>query len=315
MPLSIQSQLIQAKNLLKKIDYLNHSDSPQIDAEVLLCFILKKNRAYLYSHPEKTLNPDQINLFNYLISERSKGQPIAYLTGTREFWSLDFCITPDVLIPRADTEILIQAVLDHAQNQNQALAIADFGTGSGIIAITLASERPHWKIIGLDISPQALKLARKNAEKNQIKNINFIESSWGEKLLPPLCPSISSVLNWAPASAGVTPPGERRKQYELLDVIVSNPPYLSQTDPHLSQGDLRFEPPGALISGKSGLEDFEKIIKQAKQLLKPDSGKIFFEHGFNQAQDIFNLLTQAGFKNIQTIQDLNKINRVTFAQN
>ena len=288
MPLSIQSQLIQAKNLLKKIDYLNHSDSPQIDAEVLLCFILKKNRAYLYSHPEKTLNPDQINLFNYLISERSKGQPIAYLTGTREFWSLDFCITPDVLIPRADTEILIQAVLDHAQNQNQALAIADFGTGSGIIAITLASERPHWKIIGLDISPQALKLARKNAEKNQIKNINFIESSWGEKLL---------------------------EQDLLLDLIVSNPPYLSQTDPHLSQGDLRFEPPGALISGKSGLEDFEKIIKQAKQLLKPDSGKIFFEHGFNQAQDIFNLLTQAGFKNIQTIQDLNKINRVTFAQN
>jgi len=290
MPNTIHSQLKNAQNLLKN-NTQNHSDSPQIDCEILLCFILKKNRAYLYSHPEKILNPDQINLFNYLISERMKGQPIAYLTGYREFWSLDFYINPDVLIPRADTEILIQAVLDHAsQGQSPAkiLNIADFGTGSGIIAITLASERPDWRIIGLDISPQALKLAQKNAEKNKIKNISFIESSWGEKLL---------------------------EQDLLLDLIVSNPPYLSQTDPHLSQGDLRFEPPGALISGKSGLEDFEIIINQAKKLLKPGSGQIFFEHGFNQARDIFNLLTQAGFKNIQTIQDLNNLDRVTFAQN
>jgi len=288
MPNTTQSQLIQAQNLLKKIDYLNHSDSPQIDAEVLLCFILKKNRAYLYSHPEKILTPDQINLYQHLISERSQGQPVAYLTGSREFWSLDFYVNPDALIPRADTEILIQAVLDHAQNQDQILNIADFGTGSGIIAITLASERPHWQILGLELSPQALKLAKKNTEKNKIKNISFIESNWGEKLL---------------------------EQDLLLDLIISNPPYLAHTDPHLSQGDLRFEPPGALISGKSGLEDFEKIIKQAKKLLKPNTGQLFFEHGYQQAQAIVNLLDQAGFKNIQTIQDLNHLDRVTFAQN
>lgn len=257
-----------------------HSDSPRLDAEVLLACVLEKNRSYLRAWNDKPLDTLTISQFELLISKRFEGVPIAYLTGSREFWSRDFFVTSDVLIPRPDTEILIEHCLAQIP-ENSSFNILDLGTGSGIIAITLAAERPHAKIIAVDASSSALEIAKKNAHFHKCTNIEFILSDW-------FCavPKIK------------------------FDLIVSNPPYIPADDSHLTQGDVRFEPKSALISDENGLHDIRLITEQAKNYLMPN-GQLVFEHGYNQAQDVQNIFQMFSFVNIQTHRDLAGQPRIT----
>ena len=262
-------------------DYLTTaSDSPRLDAEVLLAFVLEKNRSYLRAWNDKFLDKPTISRFNLLISKRLDGVPIAYLTGTREFWSRDFNVSPDVLIPRPDTELLIELCLAQIPT-NSICNILDLGTGSGAIAVTLAAERPNVKIFAVDASAAALEIAKENARRHNCQNVEFILSDWFAAL-----PKIK------------------------FDLIVSNPPYIAPDDEHLSQGDVRFEPKSALISAENGLRDITIIASESKNYLTP-RGQLWFEHGYNQAHAVQTILTQRQYSDVQTFTDLAAQPRVT----
>lgn len=254
---------------------------PILEREVLLAYVLNVSREYLHTWPEKILTSLQQETFLALVQQRLQGEPIAYLIGRREFWSLDLLVTKDVLIPRPETELLVELVLEKV-SAPQAV-IADLGTGSGAIALALARERPHWIIHAVDASFAALQIAKANAERLQINNVIFYQGDWCEPL-----PLVS------------------------FDAIVSNPPYIAEGDVHLSQGDLRFEPMLALMSGDEGLQDIKEIIFNAREYLK-NSGFLFLEHGFQQAKNVASILTKAGYTDTETCLDLTGWERVTFA--
>lgn len=256
------------------------SESARLDAEVLLAFVLEKNRSYLRAWNDKVLDAPTVLQFETLISQRQNGVPIAYLTGTREFWSRNFFVSPDVLIPRPDTEILIEHCLEKIPT-NAPFHILDLGTGSGIIAITLACERPNAKIIAVDASEGALNMAKKNAAFHHCQNVEFILSDWFSNV-----PQIK------------------------FDLIVSNPPYICESDEHLTQGDVRFEPQTALIAAENGLRDICHITQNAKSYLR-QGGQLTFEHGYNQAQDVQSILKDAHFENVETHRDLAGQSRIT----
>ena len=251
----------------------NSSDSPRLDAEVLLCHVLDRDRSYLISWPEKQLTANQLEAFEDLLQQRINGIPVAHLTGQREFWSLDLKVTPDTLIPRPDTETLVEQVLEHYP-QTTGIRFADLGTGTGAIALAVASERPGWEIIATDQSSATLAVASANADKLGISNIRFKLGSWCEAL------------------------GD-----ELFDIIASNPPYIPETDPHLDQGDVRFEPRSALASGAQGLDDIEIILACSRTHLKP-GGMVILEHGYDQRAVVHEIFTKYGFKQIQQHQDI-----------
>ncbi|WP_428353170.1 peptide chain release factor N(5)-glutamine methyltransferase [Methyloprofundus sp.] len=261
----------------------NISDSAELDVEVLLCHVLKKDRSYLRTWPEKALDKIQIDQFTSLLKQRQLGQPIAYITGTREFWSRDFHVDPSVLIPRPDTETLIELCLQLIEHKPDARLI-DLGTGSGIIAITLAAECPRLKVTAVDSSLEALHIARKNALLNQTQEIRFLHSNWFEQ-----------VAN------------------ESFDFIVSNPPYIAPDDPHLQQGDVVFEPDCALIADQQGLTDIMHISQQSQRYLKP-GGYLVLEHGYNQKQSVHDILQQHQYQNIHCLQDLSGQPRISYAQ-
>ena len=256
------------------------SDSARLDAEVLLAYALNCDITHLIAWPEKALDAQQVQIFNELIEKRRLGTPVAYLTGRKEFWSLDLKVTPATLIPRPDTELLVEFVLDKFSDQKH-LQLADLGTGSGAIAIAIASERPDWKITATDISADALATAKENAVTHKITNIEFIQSNWFNQI------------------------GQHR-----FDLILSNPPYIAEQDPHLSQGDVRFEPQNALISGKTGMDDIEVITAQAKNYLKPD-GWLIIEHGFDQKHLALDCLQRHHFHMITQLDDLSGQPRIT----
>ena len=259
------------------------SDSPLLEAEVLLAFLLDKNRTYLRTWPDKTLSPEQLVDYRRLIANRAQGRPIAYLTGRREFWSREFLVTPDVLIPRPETELLVELCLA-LMPANQPCRLLDLGTGSGIIAVTLAAERPDAQVSATDISPNALQVAAENAEKHQVGRIQFYLSNWFESI----------------------PDGQ-------YDLIVSNPPYIAEDDAHLQQGDLRFEPKSALIASDQGLKDI-RLIAEAALARLAWGGYLLLEHGYNQQQSVQKLLAGYGYGNIQTHRDLSGQPRVTSGQ-
>ena len=260
-----------------------HSDSPLLDAEVLLGFVLGKPRTYLRAWCDNTLTDQQQAAFATLVQQRQLGTPIAYLTGTREFWSRDFKVTADVLIPRPDTELLIELSLALIP-KNQAVQLIDLGTGSGIIAITLAAERPDARVIAVDASLAALAVAQHNARQHQLSNIEFYQSDW-----------FSNV----PKS--------------LFDLIVSNPPYIDPEDTHLQQGDVRFEPKTALIAEDRGLSDIQIIADQARSYLKP-AGHLLIEHGYNQATQVQAIFNARAYDKVQSYRDLSGQPRVTHGQ-
>jgi len=260
-----------------------NSESAMLDAEVLLCHSLQKNRSYLRTWPEKKLSSEQIVQYESLLTQRLQGTPIAYITGHREFWSHDFLVTPDVLIPRPDTETLIECCLQFIAPEKEAKLI-DLGTGSGIIAITLSLEFPALTISASDYSAAALKIARQNAINHHVAQINFIQSHWFEQIMP-----------------------------QHFDFIISNPPYIHQADIHLTQGDVRFEPKSALIAANKGLQDIITISEQSRSYLKK-GGYLIFEHGYDQKQSVYNILSQYNYQNIHCVHDLSGHARVTYAQ-
>ena len=262
---------------------LTESDSATLDAEVLLCLVLEKQRSYLRAWPDLNLPADLALQFWALIEQRKQGLPIAYLTGYREFWSRDFQVTPDVLIPRADTEILIELCLKLISTDNPC-KIIDLGTGSGIIAITLAAERPLAELTGTDFSLAALAIAKANAKQHQISNVQFYQSEW-----------FASVPNG---------------KYQF---IVSNPPYIAEDDEHLQLGDLRFEPRSALSAAESGLRDIRIIAKEAYQRLE-SGGYLLIEHGYDQQESVHRIFNDCHYQQIQTVTDLAGLPRVTYGQ-
>ncbi|MEQ1544250.1 peptide chain release factor N(5)-glutamine methyltransferase [Methyloglobulus sp.] len=259
------------------------SDSALLDAEILLCNALGKERTYLRAWLDKDLHPEQIAAFNLLLQQRQQGKPIAYITGKREFWSRDFQVTPDVLIPRPDTELLIELSLALIP-ASQPYKIIDLGTGSGIIAVTLAAERPHAHIRATDISAAALACAKANAAKHNVEHIKFHQSSWFDSI----------------------PDGK-------FNLIISNPPYVTEDDEHLQQGNLRFEPLTALISAQQGLSDIKTIAETACNRLE-NGGYLLVEHGYNQREDVQNIFRALGYQQVQTHTDLSGQPRVTSGQ-
>lgn len=257
------------------------TESPDIDTRVLLCHVLSKPASYLYTWPEKQLTAAQWDAFQSHITSRQQGTPVAHITGIREFWSLTLESTADTLIPRPDTELLVEATL--ARLPDGACGVCDLGTGTGAVALAIASERSDVTVVGADLVPQAVTLAKRNAKRNGILNTHFLQSHWFDGI-------------------------EGR-----FSAIVSNPPYVEADSPYLLEGDVRFEPASALTSGKDGLDDIRCIIENAPPFLKPD-GYLLLEHGHEQAVPVQTLMIQRGFSDVETLQDLAGNDRVTLGR-
>ena len=253
----------------------------RVDAQVLISHLLGVNRAYLVANPMRVLTETEDARFDMLVAQRSMGFPVAYLMGTREFYSREFTVSPDVLIPRPETETLVEAALKcHPREGGGPITVLDLGTGSGIVAITLACERRDWKVTATDASPAALEVARDNARRLEA-HVELLHGDW-----------------YAPVA------GRR------FDLVVSNPPYIAGSDPHLAKGDLRFEPATALTDGSGdGLDSIRAIVAGAQAHLAP-GGTLLFEHGYDQAGAAAQLLREAGFVELGSAPDLAGIARV-----
>jgi len=255
------------------------SDSAKLDAELLLAHCLGKNRSYLYAWSDKKIDDVTSQRFTQLIKRRLTDYPVAYLLGNQGFWSLDLKVTEDVLIPRSETELLVEVALEKI-SKLKSPTILDLGTGSGAIALALAQERPDALVIASDYSKKALAVAKENAQLNHIKNVNFIHSSWFENI-----------------------------EAQSFDLIVSNPPYIPADDPHLSQG-IRYEPLQALSSGKTGLNDIRLILQMALTYMQ-DTTWILIEHGYDQGEAVPKLMQKAGLQQVLCIKDYNENDRLS----
>jgi release factor glutamine methyltransferase len=256
------------------------SPSPRLDAEVLLTHVTGCTRTALITRAHDPLMPEHEERLHELLSRRARGEPVAYLTGKREFWSLELNVTPDVLIPRPESELLVEQALARIP-EGSNWTVADLGTGSGAVALAIAKECPHCRMIATDLSDAALDVARGNAQHLNIDNIEFRHGAW----LTPL--------------AGTT-----------LDMIVSNPPYVRENDPHLAQGDVRFEPKSALVAGTDGLDAIRCIASDAALTLR-SGGSLLFEHGYDQAQAVSTLLEAHGFDGVVSFRDAAGHERIT----
>ncbi|OOV86454.1 peptide chain release factor N(5)-glutamine methyltransferase [Oceanospirillum linum] len=269
------------------VEALATSDTARLDSECLLADCVRQSRTWLFTWPDKILKDEQWRCFQQLVERRKAGEPVAYLLGYREFWGLTLKVSPDTLIPRPDTEDLVAKVLELIPLTEAK--VADLGTGTGAIALALAAERPDWRITACDFNPGAVALAEANRKALGFEQVTVLQSDW--------CQALETD---AVARGG-------------FDLIVSNPPYIEDDDPHLSQGDVRFEPLSALTSGADGLDDIRLITLQAKVCLKP-GGWLIFEHGYNQAGAVRGILSAAGYQDVQTAQDLAGVDRMSFAQ-
>jgi release factor glutamine methyltransferase len=254
-------------------------DSGRLEAELLLCHCLGESRSYLYARPEQRLCADVLDSYRALIDARREGHPIAYLTGHREFWSLDLEVNEGTLIPRPETETLVEWAL--ALGLPADAPVADWGTGSGAIALALACERPGWSVLACDRSAAALSVAARNRDRLDLRNVALLQADWGRALGP-----------------------------DSLALIVSNPPYVSSEDSHLQRGDLRFEPDSALVAGPDGLAEIRRIVAQARRVLAP-GGWLLLEHGNRQAAAVRALLATEGFAAVTTRRDLAREERAS----
>ena len=262
------------------------SDSARLDVELLLAKALDKDRTYLYTWPEKTLTAAQQQQFDTYMQERIKGVPIAYVVGEKEFWSLMLSVNHSTLIPRPDTELIVETTLelfvDDAPNLQRQ--VIDLGTGTGAIALALASEKPVWKITAADNNREACDLAEHNRQRHLLNNVTVVCSDW-----------LSSITATE------------------VDVIVSNPPYIAENDPHLLQGDVRYEPRTALTAKNNGLADIEKIVQQSRDILRI-SGWLLIEHGYQQGDHVLRALQASQYSHCRTIKDLSGQPRATIGQ-
>lgn len=276
----MNANTITVRGLLDAARTGSENEDANNETLILLCHALGRDRAWLYAHTDDSLSVEQAVHFHQLLVRRADGEPVAYLTGRREFWSFELTVTPDVLIPRAETELLVETALQKIA-ADAAVDIADLGTGSGAIALALARERPKARMMASDSSEAALKIARGNAMQLKLGNVEFAQGDWFAAL------------------------GDRQ-----FDVIVSNPPYIAENDAHLGQGDLRFEPTSALASGPDGQDDLRKIIGAAAKNLKP-GGWLLVEHGFDQGTAVRELFGRSGFAEVFTARDMEERERVS----
>ncbi len=256
----------------------------RLDAQVLLAHALQWPRSALIARDQQPLPPVEVEYFRRLIRQRLDGSPVAYLTGEREFWSLTLRVTPDTLIPRPETELLVETALACVPAATPT-RVLDLGTGSGAVALALASERPHWDIVATDDSAQTLAVATANAIRLGLHQVRFVQGHWWHAV-----------------------PGER------FDLVLSNPPYIAENDPHLTQGDLPAEPSGALRSGPRGLDALHEIIAHAREGLA-DGGYLLLEHGHDQRAAVMAAMTVAGLKRVGAVADMAGIDRVCMARN
>ena len=269
MALTIKECLTQATRQLKPIA----GETARLESEILLAHALQKTRTYLIAWSERALEANEQNAIEALIQRRITGEPIAYITGVREFWSMELQVTPDTLIPRPETECLVARALQLLEATEKPV-IADLGTGSGAIALALATERPDSQVFATDKSPTALSIAESNARKLKLSNIHFIRGDW--------CRALPNEIKF--------------------DLIASNPPYIRNDDEHMKKGDLPYEPASALVSGIDGLDDIRTIALQASSYLKPNS-PLLVEHGFDQGKDVRQILINQGFNKVITHPD------------
>ena len=266
------------------LDSADLADSPSasLDAELLLAAALGKSRSYLRTWPEREPSAEQQTAFAGMLERRRAGEPVAYILGQQGFWSLDLEVAPHTLIPRPDTELLVETALELLPAT--PLRVLDLGTGTGAIALALASERGGWRVTGVDRVDEAVALAERNRQRLQLSNAEFRPSQWFSALA-----------------------GER------YGLIVSNPPYIAADDRHLGEGDVRFEPISALVSGVDGLDDIRQIIAQAPQHLEP-GGWLLLEHGYDQAETVRALLAGGGFVAVESRRDLGGHQRISLGQ-
>ncbi len=257
------------------------SETARLDAQLLLADVLQRDRTWLYTWPDKPVSGNEAERYRELVMRRAAGEPVAHILGTREFWSLKLAVSPATLIPRPDTELLVELAL--ARGPEGPARVLDLGTGTGAIALALAVERPGWHLLAVDSQPDAVVLARDNARRLGIDNIEIRHSDWFD------------------AVTG------------RFQLIVSNPPYIDPTDPHLDQGDVRHEPPAALVAQRHGLADLETIIAAAPDYLEP-GGWLLMEHGADQGEAVRGLFDRAGFRAIATETDLAGLERVTLGR-
>ena len=264
------------------IGELSESESPRRDAEILLEHVTGKARTFILAFGETALTADQQAQLSALLSRRKAGEPVAHLTGEREFWSLPLYVSAATLIPRPDTECLVEHALAHLPAT--ACRILDLGTGTGAIALALASERPDCQVTAVDVMPDAVALAMRNVARLGFNNVKIQQSSWFDALVG-----------------------------QQFDMIVSNPPYIDERDPHLSQGDVRFEPLTALVAAEEGLADIAHIVTVSRQYLTA-GGWLLIEHGWTQAEAVRALFTQAGYERVETCQDYGGNDRLTLGK-
>jgi release factor glutamine methyltransferase len=275
-----------AENIINASEYLQHaSDDARRDAEILLCAVLECERAYLYAYSEKSLGETESDLFLHYLKRRRDGEPVAYIIGKREFWSLLLSVNESTLIPRHDTEVLIETALGLCP---QAFArVLDLGTGSGAIALALATEKPLWQIDAVDVQEEAVELAKLNVRQLGIETVRVYQSDW-----------FSAVAQSAESHGNA------------FDMIISNPPYIDAGDPHLDQGDLRFEPRTALVAADNGYAALFAIADEAKNYLS-NGGWLLLEHGFQQAERLRVYLLARGYGDVKTFPDLAGNDRVS----
>lgn len=277
---------IKLQELLQKTqkNLAAFTDNAQMEAEILLSHALNKTRDYLYTHSETQISIEQQKQFFDLLNRRLKREPLSYILQQQAFWDIELHLTKEVLIPRSDTELLIEIIVNNYSQQKE-LQIADLGTGSGAIALSLAKQSKKWQISATDISVSALHVAKQNAKKLHIENVQFYLGNWCEAL-----------------------------PVQLFDIIVCNPPYIAKNDPHLMQPELKYEPQLALLGGEKGLDAIIAIIDKAGNYLH-EEGMLLIEHGYNQAEDVRKIFADAGFKIITTYKDLGNNDRATCGYN
>jgi release factor glutamine methyltransferase len=273
--------LLTCEELLRRACQQLDSDTPRLDAELLLARVTGLSRTSFRAWPERTLTDEQTGTFQALLARRRNGEPIAHILGEQGFWTLTLKVNDSTLIPRPDTECLVEAILD--LDLPDGARVLDLGTGTGAIALALASERADWQILAADNSPDAVALARDNAEALQLP-VAVFQSDWFTGL---------------PA--------------RTFDLIVSNPPYIEAGDEHLSRGDVRFEPASALVSGADGLDDIRYLIAAAPDWLV-NGGWLVLEHGYNQGAAVRGILARGGWASICTGRDYGGNDRYTLAR-
>lgn len=259
-------------------------DSPtsRLDAELLLAAALGKSRSFLHTWPERIVPSEAALLFSEYLRRRRSGEPVAYILGQQGFWNLDLEVAPHTLIPRPDTELLVETAL--ALLPAAPARVLDLGTGSGAIALALASERPAWTVTAVDRVLEAVALAERNRQRLDLRNVTVLSSHWFSAL-----------------------------DDERFELIISNPPYIAATDPHLAEGDVRFEPASALVAGHDGLDDLRTIIAQAPDHLET-GGWLMLEHGYDQADAVRDLLQTQGFTEVHSRQDLGGHERISLGR-